>query len=161
MAPLLSPRSLGAENGLFQPIWTLAQKNSKLTPEPGHTRAGAQHPTPNTSSRNPLEALCYLVPSDSQASWRHGVATWGQDAQVGKISHLELPTRVGFRGDLVKPSFDSRALTSPLVPCIGVWLAVTLAACCSRRGGSSVGAENSKKGKIGQPGTHRMLPNSG
>ena len=68
---------------------------------------------------------------------------------------------VGFRGDLVKPSLDSQALTSPLVLCIEAWLAVTLAACCFSRECLRVGTENCKKGKIQQRGTHRKLHNSG
>ena len=131
------------------------QKSLKLTPRPGHTRGGLKQPTLCSSSRNSLNALCSLVPLDSLASWRHRVATWGQDANVGKIGHLGWPAMVGIRGDLVKPSLDSRALISPLVPCIGVWLAVTLAAYCSPRGWSRGGAESSKKGKIWQRGTHR------
>ena len=90
-----------------------------------------------------------------------GVATWGQDAKIGKIGHLGWPARVGFRGGLVKPSLDPRALVSPLVPCIGVRLFVAFAAYCSPRGWSRDGAENSKKGKNWQRGTHRKLHSSG
>ena len=46
-----------------------------------------------------------------------------QDANIGKIGHLGWPTRVGFRGDSVRSSLDSRALIAPLIRCIGVWLA--------------------------------------
>ena len=66
---------------------------------------------------------------------------------------------VGFRGDLVHQSLDSGGSISPLVACIGVWLAVTLAVCCSPRGWSRLGAENSNKGKPWQRGTHRKLHN--
>ena len=71
-----------------------------------------------------------------------------------EMGHLEWLTRVGIPGDLFTPSLDSRDLISPLVPCIGVWLAVTVATCCSPRGWSRVGAENSRKGKIWQRGRH-------
>ena len=75
------------------------------------------------SGTNYLGALCNLVPPDSQASWCHRVARLGQDAKFGQIGHLEWPTSVDFRGDLVKPRLDSRDLISPLAPCIGVWRA--------------------------------------
>ena len=86
---------------------------------------------------------------------------WVQEANFGIIGHPGLPTRVGFCGDLVKPSLDAGALISPMVPCIRVWLADMFATCCSPRGWSGDGAENSKKRKIWQPGTHRKLHNSG
>ena len=86
----------------------------------------------------------------------------GSECQnIGKISHLGWPTRVGFCGDIVKPSFDPRAFVSALVPCIGVWLHVMLAAWWSPRGWSRNGAENSKKGKIWQRRRHSKLHNSG
>ena len=80
--------------------------------------------------------------------------------QICTIGHLGWPAMVGIRSDLVEPSLDSRVLMSLLVPWIGVRLAVTLPACCSPRGWSRDGAENSKKGKIWQPGRHRKLDNS-
>ena len=86
---------------------------------------------------------------------------WGQDAKIGKMGHLRWPTRVGSHGDLVRPTFHQRASISPLIWCLGVSLAVTLAACCSPRGWSRNGAENSKKGKIWQRGTHCKLHKSG
>ena len=86
---------------------------------------------------------------------------WGEEAKTGEIGHLRWPASVDFRGDLVKPTGDSQALKSPLVLCIGVWLAVTLAAYCSPRGWSRDGAENSKNGKIWEHGTHSNLHNSG
>ena len=102
-----------------------------------------------------------LVPPDSLASWRHRVATCGQEAKIGKIGRLGRPTRVGLCGDLVLPSLDSWALISPPVPSIGIWLVVRLAAYCSPRGWSRDGAEHSKKYKIGQRGTHRKWYNFG
>ena len=159
--PTIIPEELWTENGLFQPILTLAQKSSKVTPQLGCTRTGAKQATLYPSTTNPLEAVCNLVPPDSLVSRRHRVATWGQDAKIRKIGHLGWPARVGIHGDLVRPSGDSRALGSPLVRCMGLSLAVTLAACCSARRWSRDGAENSKKGKIWQPGTHRKLHNSG
>ena len=97
----------------------------------------------------------------SYSFWRHGVATWGPDAKKSQSRLFWVGDQVGSCGDLVKPSLDSRALISPLVPWIGVRLAVMLAACSSSRGWSRVGAENSKKGKFWQHGTHRKLHNSG
>ena len=84
-----------------------------------------------------------------QASWRQGVVTPGQDAAIGKIGHLGWPARVGLRGDLFKPSLDPRALITPLVPCSGVWLPITLDACCSPRQWSRDWAEMREKGKMG------------
>ena len=82
--------------------------------------------------------------------------------QFGKIGRVGRPARLGLRGDPVKPGPDSRALISPLVPCIGLWLAVTLAAYCSPSRWSHDGAEkNSKKYKIGQSGAHCKLQNCG
>ena len=138
----------------------MAQKSRNLTHQPGHTRAGARQQTLYLSSTKFLAALCNLVPPDSLAFWRHGVTEWGPDAKIGKIGHIGWPVRVAFRCDPVKPSLDSRALVSPLVPCIGVGLAVMLAACCSLRGWSRDEAENSKKDKPWQRGTHRKLHHS-
>ena len=81
-------------------------------------------------------------------------------AKIGQIGHLGWLARVDIRGDLVRPTLDSLALISPMVPCIRVWLAVPLAACCSPRGWSRDGAENSKKGKNWQCGTHCRLHKS-
>ena len=81
-----------------------------------------------------------------------------QNCQIGRLGRQ---ARVGFHGDLIEPSLVSGALISSLPPCIGVWLAVTLAAYCSPRRWSRDGAENSKKCDIGQCRTHRKLHNSG
>ena len=59
--------------------------------------------------------LCNLAPPVFLAFWRHGVATWGQDAKIGEIGRLGWVATVGFPGVLVEPSLDSRALMSPLV----------------------------------------------
>ena len=99
-----------------------------------------------------LKTLCNLLPEESPASWRHGVAMSDQDAETGKIGHFVRATRVGFRGDLAELTLNSWDLISPLVPCIGLWLAVTLAACCSPR--------DSKKCKIGQRDAHHKLQTS-
>ena len=66
MAPLLSHRGLGSENGLLQPNLILAEK-CKLTGRPGHTRAGAKQPTLHPPSTNAPKALCNLVPLDCPA----------------------------------------------------------------------------------------------
>ena len=104
-----------AKNGLFQPILTMVQKSRKSTPQTGNTRVAPDQPTLYPSSTNYFKGLCNLVPSESLASARHGFAMWGQDAKIGKIGHLGGPARVGFRGDLVKPSLEPRTLISPLV----------------------------------------------
>ena len=62
------------------------------------------------------------------------IPNWVHRCQNGKIGRLGRPSLVGGLGDLVAPSFDSRPLISPLVPCLGIWLAVTLTAYCSPRG---------------------------
>ena len=132
-SPAVIRWELGAENRLFHPILTMAQKSQKSNPRLGHTRAEAKQPTGYPSITNSLEALINLVSPESLASCRHGVTTSGQDAKIGKFGLLRRPTRICFRGDLVKPSLDPRPLISALVRCIGFWLAVTLAACCSPR----------------------------
>ena len=139
--PRLSPRSWGLRMGCFSP--------SPLTPRSGHTRVGAKQPTLCSWSTNSLEALCNLVLPDSQASWRNGIATWGHDAEVVKVGHLGWPTWGGFCGDLFKTSLDSRALISFLDPWIGVWLAVTLAACFSPRGCSMSGQKAAREANFG------------
>ena len=59
---------------------------------------------------------------------------WVQNCQNSKIGRLGRPSRVGNVGDIDAPSLDSQPLISPMVPCPGLWLAVTLAACCSSKG---------------------------
>ena len=73
---------------------------------------------------------------------------WGPDATIGKTGHLGWPARVSFRGDLIKPSLHPEALISPLVPCIGVWRAATLAACCYLRGWSQRRGRNQQDRQI-------------
>ena len=72
MAPAIIPYEVRAENGLFQPILTLVQKSTKLTPRLGHTRAGAKQRTLYPSSTNSLAVLCNLAPPASLVSWRQG-----------------------------------------------------------------------------------------
>ena len=69
-----------------------------------------------------------LVPSEVQASGHDGFVKWGHNCQIGKIGRLGRPSRVGNLGDIDEPSLDSQPLISPLVPCPGLSLAVTLAA---------------------------------
>ena len=59
------------------------------------------------------------------ASWSHGDANWGQDAQIGIIGRLGRPAKVSFCDDLVEPSLNVWTLILPLIPCIVVSLAVT------------------------------------
>ena len=81
-------------NGPFQPILNFAQKGPKLTAQPGRTRARAKQSTLCTSTKNSLKAICNLVPLDSVASWRHGVAKWGHIARIEKIGLLGRLARV-------------------------------------------------------------------
>ena len=132
--PANIPSELVAENGLFQPKLILAQKSPKLTPRPDLPEVGTRQLTLRPSITNTLEPSPNLVPSEVAASGHHGFVKWGHNCQNGKIGRLGRPSRVGNLGDFVAPSLDSRPLISPLVPCPGLSLAVTLAAYCSPRG---------------------------
>ena len=132
--PVIIPQELVAENGLFQPKLTLAPKTPKLTPRPDPPGVGTRQLTLCPSHSNSLEPSPNLVPSEVPASGHHGFVKWGHNYQNGKIGRLGRPSRVGNLGDIDAPSLDSQPLISPLVPCPGLWLAVTLAACCSSRG---------------------------
>ena len=132
--PTTIPQELVAENGLFQPKLILAPKTPKLTPRPDPPEVGTRQLTLCPSHTNTLEPPPNLLPSEVPASGHHGFVKWGHDCQNGKIGRLGRPSRVGNLGDIDAPSLDSQPLISPLVPCPGLWLAVTLAACCSSRG---------------------------
>ena len=132
--PAIIPQELVAENGLFQPKLKLAPKTPKLTPRPDPPEERKRQLTLCPSSTNSLEPSPNLVPSEIPASGHHGLVTWGHDRQNGKIGRLGRPSRVGNLGDIDAPSLDSQPLISPLVPCPGLSLAVTLAAYCSARG---------------------------
>ena len=132
--PAIIPQALVAENGLFQPKLILAQKSSKLTACLDPPEVGTRQLTLCPSSTKSLEPSPNLVPSEVPASGHHGFAKWGHDCQNGKIGRLGRPSRVGNLDDIDAPSLDSPPLISPLVPFPGLWLAVTLAACCSSRG---------------------------
>ena len=131
--PAIIPQELVAENGLFQPKLILATKSPKLTPRPDPPEVGTRQLTPCPSSTNSLEPSPNLAPSEVPASGHHRFVTWGHDCQNGKIGRLRRPSRVGNLGDVDAPSLDSQPLISPLVPCPGLSLAVTLAAYCSPR----------------------------
>ena len=88
------------------------------------------------SNGSPTGTHMYLALRDLYGSRRGDDPSWVHECQNGKISRLGRPSWVGSVGDLVAPSLDSRPLISPLVPCLGTWLAVTLAAYCSPRGWS-------------------------
>ena len=75
-----------------------------------------------------------LALEDFHATRRGDSPNWIHNCQNGEIGRLLRPSRVGNVGEFVAPSLDSRPLISPLVPCPGLWLAVTLAANCSPRG---------------------------
>ena len=132
--PAIIPWELVAENGLFQPQLKLAQKSPKLTPRLDPPGVGTRQLTLCPSQTNSLEPSPNLIPSEVPASGHHGFVKWGHDCQNGKIGRLGRPSRVGNLGDIDAPSHDSQPLISPLVPCPGLWLAVTLAAYCSPRG---------------------------
>ena len=141
-SPAIILWELGVENGLFRPILPLAQKGPELTPQSGHTSAGAKQRTPYTSSTNVLEALCNLVPADSLASWRH------RDAKIGKFGHLGWPTRVGFCGDLVKPNLDSRASVFLWSRASGFGLVSHWLLAVSRGDGRAMGQRAAEKAKL-------------
>ena len=132
--PAIIPLELVAENGLFQPKLILAQQYPKLTPCPDPPEVGTRQLTLCPSHTNSLETSPNLVPSEVPASGHHGFVKWGHNCQNSKIGRLGRLSRVGNLGDFVAPSVDSRTLISPLVPCPGLSLAVTLAAYCSPRG---------------------------
>ena len=81
-----------------------------------------------------METPMTVVLKELHATRRGDSPNWVHNCQNGKIGRLGRPSRVGNLGDLVAPSLDSRPLISPVVPCLGIWLAVTLAAYCSPRG---------------------------
>ena len=58
------------------------------------------------------------------------IQTGSTNAKMAKLVVSVKPSRVGNLGDIDAPSLDSQPLISALVPCPGLWLAVTLAACC-------------------------------
>ena len=132
--PAIIPWELVAENGLFQPKLMIAPKSPKLTPRPDPPEVGTRQLTLCPSHTNSLEPSPNLVPSEVPASGHHGFVKWGHNWQNGKIGRLGRPSRVGNLGDIDAPSLDSQPLISPLVPCPGLSLAVTLAAYCSPRG---------------------------
>ena len=132
--PAIIPQELVPENGLFQPKLILAPKSQELTPRLDPPEVGARQLTLCPSSTNSLEPSPNLVPSEVPASGHHGFVTWGHDCQNNKIGRLGRPSRVGNLGAIDAPSPDSQPLISPLVPCPGLSLAVTLAAYCSPRG---------------------------
>ena len=118
------------------------KKCAKSTPRPGHIRAGAKPPIMCPSITNSVKALCSLVPPDTLASWRHGVVTWGGNANVGKMGHLGQPGRVGFGLDVVKPS-RAKPLTSPAPACCNV-------ACFPRGNGHAAGQKTARKAEFGK-----------
>ena len=132
--PAIIPWELVAENGLFQPKLILAPKTPKLTPRLDPPEVETRQLTQCPSHTISLEPSPNLVPSEVPAPGHHGFVKWGHNCQNGKIGRLGRPSRVGNLGDFVAPSLDSRPLISPLVPCPGLSLAVTLAAYCSPRG---------------------------
>ena len=86
--PANIPQELVAENGLFQPKLTLAQKSPKLTPPPDPPVVGTRQPTLCPSSTNPPEPSPNLVPSEVTASGHHGFVKWGHDAKITKIGTI-------------------------------------------------------------------------
>ena len=82
--PAIIPQELVAENGLFQPKLTLAQKSPKLTPCPDPPEVGTRQLTLCPSSTNSLKPSPNLVPSEVPASGHHGCVKWGHDAKITK-----------------------------------------------------------------------------
>ena len=76
----------------------------------------------------------HLALKDVHATRQGDNPNWVPNCQNGEIGRLGRQSRVENLGDFVAPSLDSPPLISPLVPCPGLWLAVTLAAYCSPRG---------------------------
>ena len=83
--PAKIPQELVAENGLFQPKLTLAQKSPKLTPPLDPPEVGTRQLTPCPSNKNSLEPSPNLVPSELTASGHHGFVRCGHDAKITKI----------------------------------------------------------------------------
>ena len=83
--PANIPQELVAENGLFQPKLTLAQKSPKLTPRPDPPEVGTRQLTLCPSNTNPLEPSPNLVPSEVPTSGHHGFVKWGHDAKITKF----------------------------------------------------------------------------
>ena len=81
-----------------------------------------------------MKTSMHLALIDLPATRRGDNPNWVHNCQNGRVGRPGRPSRVGNLGDLVTPRLDSRPLISPLVPCLGVWLAVALAAYCSPRG---------------------------
>ena len=75
----------------------------------------------------------YLAPEDLHGPGCGDDPNWVHECTNGKNCRPGRPSWVENLGDLVALSLDSRPLISPLVPCLGIWLAVTLAAYCSPR----------------------------
>ena len=78
------------------------------------------------STRSPNKTSMPLALKDLHATRRGYSPNWVHNCQNGKIGRLGRPSRVGNLGALVAPSLDSPPLVSPLIPCLGIWLAVTL-----------------------------------
>ena len=70
--PASIPQELVAENGLFQPKLTSAQKSPKLTPRLDPPEVGTRQLTLCSSSTNSLEPSPNLVPSEVPASGHQG-----------------------------------------------------------------------------------------
>ena len=83
--PTIIPQELVAENGLFQPKLKLASKTPKLTLRPDHPEVGTKQLTLCPSSTNSLEHPSNSARSESPASGRHRVATWGHDVKITEI----------------------------------------------------------------------------
>ena len=86
--PANIPYELVAENGLFQPELTLAQKSPKLTPCPDPPEVGTRQLTLCPPSSHSLEPSANLVPSEVAASGHHGFVKWGHDAKITKIGTI-------------------------------------------------------------------------
>ena len=113
--PAIIPQELVAENGLFQPKLTLAQKSPKLTPRPDPPEVGTRQLTPCPSSTSSLEPSPNLVPSEVQASGHHRFVKWGHDAKITKIGII-LTRDLPGQGE-ANASKDGRQDLGPISEC--------------------------------------------
>ena len=127
----------GAEIGVPKKgsFWLLKMSQNRRYPQwyisTPAWRSDPPYHMPSTGS--PTDTHTYLALEKLHDARHDDDRNWVHNCQNG---HLGRPSWVGSLGDLVAPSLDSPPLISPLVPCRGIWLAVTLAAYSSPRGRS-------------------------
>ena len=107
--PAIIPQELVAENGLFQPKLTLAQKSPKLTPRRDPPEVGTRQLTLCPWKMN------FLEPSPNPVSRHHGFVKWGHDAKTTKIGVI--PTRGSPSQGEVNDPQDGRQDLRPISEC--------------------------------------------